>query len=469
MTQIPAPSPATVPDVIVATPGEPRVECPGASPIPPKTGPLRSGNPRGNPNLAPRCGAKARRTGCACRAPAMANGRCRMHGGRCTGPQPVRFAKRGQDPTHHHVVGWRRDRAPGRPARAPAPGGRCDPRASVKTLCNVARWGWRRDCKRGRPARAPAPGGRRNSRISVKTLCTVVRWGWWRDRKRGRPAGDLAAGGRRNSQIADKTLCNVARWGWRQGRTPGTPVRDLAAGGRRNSQIADKTLCNVTRWGWRRDRTPGRPARDAAPGGRRGPSAKTLCNVARWGGRGAERRGGRPGLWLRAAGAIRETRSRPYATSGGGVGGGTEREGGRPGTRLRAGGAVRRTRTRPYATGDGHAPNRAGWGGRRRSRQKPHATGRGGDRGEEGSRGWPAPDLRRGQAPPVLGRLFGPTRGPAMTGPMQSLSPGACPGGGAVRSGAGPFRWGCWAAPPPTTWRCTSWRRGSKPPANGRR
>jgi hypothetical protein len=397
MTQIPAPSPATVPDVIVATPGEPRVECPGASPIPPKTGPLRSGNPRGNPNLAPRCGAKARRTGCACRAPAMANGRCRMHGGRCTGPQPVRFAKRGQDPTHHHVVGWRRDRAPGRPARAPAPGGRCDPRASVKTLCNVA------------------------------------------------------------------------RWGWRQGRTPGTPVRDLAAGGRRNSQIADKTLCNVTRWGWRRDRTPGRPA--TAPGGRRNSrsSAKTLCNVARWGGRGAERRGGRPGLWLRAAGAIRETRSRPYATSGGGVGGGTEREGGRPGTRLRAGGAVRRTRTRPYATGDGHAPNRAGWGGRRRSRQKPHATGRGGDRGEEGSRGWPAPDLRRGQAPPVLGRLFGPTRGPAMTGPMQSLSPGACPGGGAVRSGAGPFRWGCWAAPPPTTWRCTSWRRGSKPPANGRR
>ena len=35
----------------------------------PRTGPLRSGNPRGNPNLAPRCGAKARTTGCACRAP----------------------------------------------------------------------------------------------------------------------------------------------------------------------------------------------------------------------------------------------------------------------------------------------------------------------------------------------------------------------------------------------------------------
>jgi hypothetical protein len=65
-----------------------------ASAAPPKqvpldcrTGPLRSGNPRGNPNLAPRCGAKARTTGCACRAPAMPNGRCRMHGGKSTGPR----------------------------------------------------------------------------------------------------------------------------------------------------------------------------------------------------------------------------------------------------------------------------------------------------------------------------------------------------------------------------------------------
>jgi len=50
-----------------------------------RTGPLRNGNQRGNPNLAPRCGAKTR-AGCACRSPAMANGRCRMHGGASTGP-----------------------------------------------------------------------------------------------------------------------------------------------------------------------------------------------------------------------------------------------------------------------------------------------------------------------------------------------------------------------------------------------
>jgi hypothetical protein len=49
-------------------------------------GPLRNGNPRGNPNLAPRCGARTR-SGCPCRGPAMANARCRMHGGRSTGPR----------------------------------------------------------------------------------------------------------------------------------------------------------------------------------------------------------------------------------------------------------------------------------------------------------------------------------------------------------------------------------------------
>jgi hypothetical protein len=42
---------------------------------------------RGDPNLAPRCGAKARTTGRACRAPAMKNGRCRLHGGKSTGPR----------------------------------------------------------------------------------------------------------------------------------------------------------------------------------------------------------------------------------------------------------------------------------------------------------------------------------------------------------------------------------------------
>jgi hypothetical protein len=46
-------------------------------------------NPRGNPNLglAARCGARTR-AGCPCRAPAIGGKlRCRMHGGRSTGPR----------------------------------------------------------------------------------------------------------------------------------------------------------------------------------------------------------------------------------------------------------------------------------------------------------------------------------------------------------------------------------------------
>jgi hypothetical protein len=47
---------------------------------------LKNGNRPGNPNSAPRCGAKTRR-GTLCRSPAMRNGRCRMHGGNSTGPR----------------------------------------------------------------------------------------------------------------------------------------------------------------------------------------------------------------------------------------------------------------------------------------------------------------------------------------------------------------------------------------------
>jgi hypothetical protein len=45
-------------------------------------------NPMQNPlpmHLSPRCGAHSRRTGKPCKNGAMANGRCRMHGGKATG------------------------------------------------------------------------------------------------------------------------------------------------------------------------------------------------------------------------------------------------------------------------------------------------------------------------------------------------------------------------------------------------
>jgi hypothetical protein len=43
---------------------------------------------------APRCGARRKANGLACRAPAMANGRCHKHGGASTGPRTVEGRER---------------------------------------------------------------------------------------------------------------------------------------------------------------------------------------------------------------------------------------------------------------------------------------------------------------------------------------------------------------------------------------
>jgi hypothetical protein len=50
----------------------------------PGRGFLKHGNRTGNPDNAPRCGARTR-SGAPCKGPAMPNGRCRMHGGLSTG------------------------------------------------------------------------------------------------------------------------------------------------------------------------------------------------------------------------------------------------------------------------------------------------------------------------------------------------------------------------------------------------
>lgn len=48
---------------------------------------LKNGNPPGDLTKVPRCGANAKRTQKPCQAPAMANGRCQVHGGKSTGPR----------------------------------------------------------------------------------------------------------------------------------------------------------------------------------------------------------------------------------------------------------------------------------------------------------------------------------------------------------------------------------------------
>jgi len=47
---------------------------------------LKNGNPPGDYAKALRCGARTRRD-TPCRQPAMPNGRCKMHGGKSTGPR----------------------------------------------------------------------------------------------------------------------------------------------------------------------------------------------------------------------------------------------------------------------------------------------------------------------------------------------------------------------------------------------
>lgn len=58
-----------------------------------KRGSLRHGNPSGDLTKALRCGAKTR-AGHPCRQPGMRNGRCRLHGGKSTGPKTTTGALR---------------------------------------------------------------------------------------------------------------------------------------------------------------------------------------------------------------------------------------------------------------------------------------------------------------------------------------------------------------------------------------
>src|SRR5690349_5737858 len=52
-------------------------------------------------HAAPRCGAK-RRDGGTCQSPAMTNGRCRMHGGKSTGPRTAEGLERSRRANRKH-------------------------------------------------------------------------------------------------------------------------------------------------------------------------------------------------------------------------------------------------------------------------------------------------------------------------------------------------------------------------------
>ena len=73
----------------------------GDKPYAKRRGWLKNNNPPGDPSSAPRCGAKTRK-GVSCRAPAMANGRCRMHGGKSTGPRTPEGLQRSRKANWKH-------------------------------------------------------------------------------------------------------------------------------------------------------------------------------------------------------------------------------------------------------------------------------------------------------------------------------------------------------------------------------
>jgi len=68
---------------------------------PANRGRLKHGNPSGDFLAAPRCGARTR-AACACRQPAMANGRCRFHGGKSTGARTAAGLARCRTATLRH-------------------------------------------------------------------------------------------------------------------------------------------------------------------------------------------------------------------------------------------------------------------------------------------------------------------------------------------------------------------------------
>lgn len=67
---------------------------------------------------APRCGAGRKSDGCPCQSPAMANGRCRLHGGKSTGPRTPEGAERKRQAVLRHGFYTAEAKAERRSARA---------------------------------------------------------------------------------------------------------------------------------------------------------------------------------------------------------------------------------------------------------------------------------------------------------------------------------------------------------------
>src|SRR6058998_3002988 len=82
-------------------------------------------------NAAPRCGARSKRTGKPCRGAAMPNGRCKVHGGKSTGPRTMEGLERSRRANWKHGHFSREAKAE---TVAPAGGNTCAPRSARRDL-----------------------------------------------------------------------------------------------------------------------------------------------------------------------------------------------------------------------------------------------------------------------------------------------------------------------------------------------
>jgi len=150
-----------------------------------RRGRLKNGNPSGDFLAAPRCGAQTR-CGGSCRQPAMANGRCRLHGGLSTGPRTAAGLARSRRARWKHgarsaeVTALRRAaRAQVRRVRTLLAGTRISAGHGVHRSVSVAPSGLppaRVNHREHRGHRGSIPSARiaRNSTSSVRSVASVV-------------------------------------------------------------------------------------------------------------------------------------------------------------------------------------------------------------------------------------------------------------------------------------------------------
>ncbi len=108
-------------------------------------------------NAAPRCGARSKRTGKPCRAAAMPNGRCKLHGGKSTGPRTPEGLERSRRANWKHGHFSREAKAERSRVRA------ARLRSAICATQSNSRTRALRKCPR-------FPGGRREARVASEQL-----------------------------------------------------------------------------------------------------------------------------------------------------------------------------------------------------------------------------------------------------------------------------------------------------------